>query len=310
MRLGGAALAVSLFAACGTTTGTASRPPPGSTTSAAPTTTTTTVPPTTTTTTAPEQPGWTTADRSALGINADQRTIAEPDGTQIDITRFLAARVHYALHVGSEDPPTGSASITALDGSIVAPQEAPILVGAFNGGFKVAAAAGGMEVLGQVLTPLENGLASLVIDQDGSAHIGIWGQTIPVPGEAVASVRQNLAPLVVNGAPSPSINDIAAWGATLGGGAAVARSARGIDAQGNLLYAGSMSAVPADLANALIAAGAVTALELDINPYWVQVDTSPTPGAPLVAGVPGQQRPANQFSVGWTRDFVTVLSNG
>jgi len=114
----------------------------------------------------------------------------------------------------------------------------------------------------------------------------------------------------VNGAPSPSINDIAAWGATLGGGSAVARSALGIDAQGNLLYAGSMSAVPADLANALIAAGAVTALELDINPYWVQVDTSPTPGAPLVAGVPGQQRPANQFSVGWTRDFVTVLSNG
>jgi len=57
-------------------------------------------------------------------------------------------------------------------------------------------------------------------------------------------------------------------------------------------------------------AGAVTALELDINPYWVQVDTSPTPGAPLVAGVPGQQAARQPVLGRWTRDFVTVLSNG
>ena len=32
------------------------------------------------------------------------------------------------------------------------------------------------------------------------------------------------------------------------------------------------------------------------------------PGGALVAGVPGQHRPATQFLTGWSRDFVTVLA--
>jgi hypothetical protein len=112
---------------------------------------------------------------------------------------------------------------------------------------------------------------------------------------------------VVGGQPSPQIGDIGAWGATLGGGATVARSALGEDARGNILYAGAMSTVPAALAQALIACGATTATELDINPEWVQLALAPGPGAPLSAGVPNQNRPADQDSVGWTRDFVVVL---
>jgi hypothetical protein len=68
-----------------------------------------------------------------------------------------------------------------------------------------------------------------------------------------------------------------------------------------------MSATPADLATALIRAGALIAMELDINPNWVQLDVAGKPGGPLRAGVPGQWRPADQFLVGWDRDFVTVL---
>jgi hypothetical protein len=71
-----------------------------------------------------------------------------------------------------------------------------------------------------------------------------------------------------------------------------------------------MSTTPADLAAALVAAGAVIGMELDINPQWVQLDAAPTPGAPLAAQVPGQNRPADQCQVGWTRDFVEVLSIG
>jgi Tetratricopeptide repeat len=65
---------------------------------------------------------------------------------------------------------------------------------------------------------------------------------------------------------SPNAGDVSAWGATLGGGDLTARSAVCIDARGNILYADSMSALPSDLANALVSAGAVTAMELDINP--------------------------------------------
>jgi hypothetical protein len=51
-------------------------------------------------------------------------------------------------------------------------------------------------------------------------------------------------------------------------------------------------------------------MELDINPEWVQMDTASTPGAPLAAQIPGQNRPADQCEAGWTRDFVAVLSIG
>ena len=138
----------------------------------------------------------------------------------------------------------------------------------------------------------------------------MWGQTVPAKGEQVASVRQNLAPLVVGGQPSPNIADVAAWGATLGGGNSVARSALGEDSAGDLLYAGSMSALPSDLAGALVSAGTTTAMELDINPEWVQIAVAPSPGGPLAMGIPGQNRPANQYVAGWSRDFVTVLAAG
>jgi hypothetical protein len=49
-------------------------------------------------------------------------------------------------------------------------------------------------------------------------------------------------------------------------------------------------------------------MELDINPEWVQLDTAPWPGGPLSPGVPGQHRPASQYLIGWTRDFITVLT--
>jgi hypothetical protein len=69
-----------------------------------------------------------------------------------------------------------------------------------------------------------------------------------------------------------------------------------------------MSTTPADLADALAGSGARIAMELDINPEWVQLDTARRPGGPLSAAVPGQNRPADQYLVGWTRDFITVLA--
>jgi hypothetical protein len=224
------------------------------------------------------------------------------------IYRFHAGLVHYALHVGSQDPPTGTAPVPPTAGAVISPAEAPVLLAAFNGGFKANAGAGGFELAGQVLEPLVPGDASLVFDDNGAARIGVWGQTVPVAGERVASVRQNLAPLVTGGQPSSSASDAAAWGATLGSSLTVPRSALGQDAAGNLLYAGGMALLPSDLAAALVMAGAITGMELDINPEWVQLAYAATPGAALAAGVPGQNRPADQYQAGWTRDFVTVLA--
>ncbi|MHB8506389.1 MAG: hypothetical protein ACYDEN_11845, partial [Acidimicrobiales bacterium] len=92
------------------------------------------------------------------------------------------------------------------------------------------------------------------------------------------------------------------------GVAATARSAVGTDPAGDLVYAGSMAALPADLAAALQVAGLTNAMELDINPYWVQADVAATPGGTLTAAVPGQQRSSDTYLLGWTRDFFAVLA--
>jgi hypothetical protein len=74
------------------------------------------------------------------------------------------------------------------------------------------------------------------------------------------------------------------------------------------MYAASMSAVPAGLAAVLAGHGARIAMELDINPEWVQLDAAGRPGGALTAEVPGQYRPSGQYLAGWTRDFLTVLA--
>jgi hypothetical protein len=228
------------------------------------------------------------------------------DGTRVTIATFLGP-VRYVLHNGSADPgPAASGRVRA--GPAVTGAERRQLLAAFNGGFKLSAGAGGYMQEGHVISPLRPGFASLVIDRSGHARIGVWGSGLPAPGQAVYSVRQDLRPLVLHGRPTAASADWTLWGATLGGGAYVARSAIGQDAAGHLMYAASMSAVPADLAAALARHGARIAMELDINPEWVQLDTAARPGGTLTAGIPGQDRPTGQYLAGWTRDFFTVLA--
>jgi hypothetical protein len=228
------------------------------------------------------------------------------DGALVTIATFLGS-VRYVLHNGSADPgPAASGLVQA--GPAVSGTERKRLLAAFNGGFKLNAGVGGYMQEGHVISPLLRGFASLVIDRSGQARIGVWGSSVPAPGEAVYSVRQNLQPLVLNGRPTAASADWSLWGATLGGGANVARSAIGQDAAGDLMFAASMSAVPADLAAALASHGSQIAMELDINPEWVQLDAASSPGGVLTAEVPGQFRSADQYLAGWTRDFVTVLA--
>jgi len=268
--------------------------------------TTTAVP----TTTLPlDQPGWTPVSYGVLGIAVDQFTVTNADGTRITVARFHAGQVRFDLHVGSQDPPLGRATIGVDAGSSVSASERALLLAAFNGGFKTASGSGGFEIDNQVLSPLLPGMASFVIDTDGSGHVGVWGQNVPAPGERVLSVRQNLRPLVSDGQLSPEISSTGAWGSTLGSNPAVPRSALGADARGNILYAASMSALPVDLGHALMSVGVVTAMELDINPEWIQLALATSAGSTLQPGVPGQNRPADQYLVGWSRDFVTVLAD-
>ena len=228
------------------------------------------------------------------------------DGSVVTLAAFRGA-VRYRLHSGSQDPGPVALRVVRA-GPQIGRRERRRLLAAFNGGFLLSAGAGGYEQEDHVISPLRRGLASLVINRSGAAAVGAWGSQVPRPHEAVLSVRQNLRLLVRHGHATRAAADWNIWGATLGGGEYVARSALGQNAAGELIYAGSMSASPADLAAALVHAGARRAMELDINPEWVQLDVAHRPGGPLRAAIPGQARPADQYLSGWTRDFIAVLA--
>jgi hypothetical protein len=232
-------------------------------------------------------------------------TVTTADGSKITIATFHGP-VQYVLHNGSYEP--GKQAGDVLEGPSVTLPERSRLLAAFNGGFELKSHAGGYEQEGHVAWPLRAGFASLVIDQAGHARIGVWGQDVPVPGQPLYSVRQNLSLLVSNGQPTAESASWGRWGGTVGNREYVARSALGETAAGELMYAASMSASPADLAQALAESGARVAMELDINPEWVQLDAAAAPGGPLRAEIPGQHRPATQYLTGWTRDFIAVLA--
>ena len=250
-------------------------------------------------------PGTVTAGAARVPPRVTVSRIRTADGSVVTVAVFRGP-IRYVLHNGSHDP--GPANAALVRGPAVSGTERPRLLAAFNGGFLLRSRAGGYEQEGHVFRALRHGLASLVIDRSGQARIGVWGVDVPAPGEAVYSVRQNLWALVEEGQPTAEAARWWRWGGTVGHAEYVARSALGQDASGDLIYAASMSTVPEDLAVALARSGARIAMELDINPEWVQLAIAHTPGGPLRAPIPGQVRPATQYLTGWTRDFITVLA--
>ena len=228
------------------------------------------------------------------------------DGSLVTVATF-AGPVQYVLHDGSQDP-RSPRRVLLHAGPAIGTAERSRLLAAFNGGFLMRSRAGGYEQEGHVFRGLRHGLASLVIDRSGHARIGVWGAGVPVPGQSVFSVRQNLWPLVMDGRRTPETDKWWRWGGTVGHVESVARSALGQNAAGELIYAASTSTTPADLADALVRSGAQVAMQLDINPEWVQLDSAAAPGTALTAALPRQARPASQYLTGWTRDFIAVLA--
>ena len=140
---------------------------------------------------------------------------------------------------------------------------------AFNSAFRVKDARGGVYAFGHTRGRLVPGAASLVLDSRGRIDVGAWGQEISMtPSTQV--VRQNLVLLVDGGLVAPGIgsNKDHRWGATLGNSYYVWRSGIGVTADGAAVYVAGDRLNALSLANLLQRAGAVRAMELDINRDW------------------------------------------
>jgi hypothetical protein len=265
----------------------------------------------------PALPGegqWSPAGRAVGGIPAVYVTTLRPDPVHtsyvVGVAWMDTALLRATLYSGSQIPGGGP----YLDSAPISPSASSSLVAAFNAGFLMTAANGGYYTDHKVVMPLRDGAASFVVFADGSATVGAWGKDVTMSPQVV-SVRQNLDLLVDNGHPVPGLNaaDTTAWGATLGNQVYVWRSGLGVTADGALVYVGGPGLNITDLADLLVRAGAVRAMELDINTDWVNYSLyTPSPTAPaapadgteLLASMAGG--PARYFQSWWARDFITM----
>jgi hypothetical protein len=191
-------------------------------------------------------------------------------------------------------------------GGQVAPEVRGQLVAAFNGGFKMGDIPGGWYHDGRTLKALVPGQASLVIYNDGRATVGEWGRDVDLAPDVV-SVRQNLGLLVDGGAPVALAGNPGAWGGSVAG-VATARSGVGVDANGALVLAQARVS-PQGLADALVAAGAVRGMELDINPDWTSMALYGQNPDGSVSGyrTMGSGGPGGLWLSPYERDFFAVL---
>jgi hypothetical protein len=263
----------------------------------------------------PGEGQWSAAGRLVHGLPAVYETRMRPDAVHtsevVGIAWMDTKLLKATLYSGSQIPGGGPYTHTAP----VQPTAANSLVAAFNAGFLLSGSNGGYYTDGRTVAPLRQGAASFVIYKDGDATVGQWGRDVTMSSNVV-SVRQNLNLLVDNGQPVASVSNAnsSAWGATLGGGLDVWRSGVGETLSGALVYVGGPALNITSLADLLVRAGAVRAMELDINTDWVNLATFAPPTAtgaaspangvdllPTMAGAPGRY-----FATWWARDFFTM----
>jgi hypothetical protein len=235
--------------------------------------------------------------------------------------------VRFEVHPGTQEP----------GGKSAIPPQIPVdqrlgLIAAFNGGFRMQDALGGFYLDGVTYKPLRDGAASLVVFKNGVATVAAWGRDISMRDD-IEAVRQNLDLIIDNGggAPNPAgtpsakaapgipadgldNNANGAWGDTLGNKVLVWRSSVCVTATGALVYGYGGGLGAKSLAELMLRAGCVRAMELDINPSWTTFNFyAPTvPGNPnSVKGtklLPDAEKSGDRYLSNDTRDFVAVYA--
>lgn len=206
------------------------------------------------------------------------------------------------------------------------------LIAAFNGGFRMDDAKGGFYLDGVTQRPLREGAASFVTYSNGFATVGQWGRDVVMTPE-VTAVRQNLDLIIDNGGgpPNPGGSPAATaapgalvpglvdnvdgkWGATFGNKVYAWRSAVGVTADGAIVYGYGDGLSSLSLANLMLRAGCVRAMQLDINTVWTTfnfysstrfLDPSSVEGTKLL---PESFKGANRYLSPDARDFVGIFA--
>jgi hypothetical protein len=215
---------------------------------------------------------------------------------------FDHTRTALAWYPGRYEPPSAP-----VRGPMMVPlDQRSRLLATFNGAFTYAAGLNGSSIGGRTYEPLKEGLATLIGYRDGRVDVRTWHGG-PSPGPDVAFARQSLRLIVDHGKLSPALDLSDKWGYTLWGRVRVWRTAVGIDARGNVIYAAANGQTVITLAKILRHAGAVRAMQFDINPEWPTLITySHRHGLNPTKVVPNVQQAVTRYLVPDDRDFFAV----
>lgn len=229
--------------------------------------------------------------------------------SELDYPRLVAyvgwfdhTRTALAYYPGRYEPPSAP-----VRGPMSVPSDQRWrLLATFNSGFIYRDGHNGSSIGGRMYEPLQRGLATLIAYRDGRVDVRAWSGG-PVAGPRIAFARQSLPLIVDQGRLNPALNDSSQWGFTLGNAVRVWRTGAGIDRRGNLIYAAADGQTVITLARILQRAGAVRAMQLDINPEWpTLISYTHEGGLRPVKVVPNGMQPATRYLVPDDRDFFAV----
>jgi hypothetical protein len=255
---------------------------------------------------------WQPAGPAPSGRPALETTVFQPnadDPNMVVGAAWMDTRALRATLVAGTVVPGGSGWAWHSE---VPPAERSHLVAAFNSGFKFQDTPGGYYAEGRTAVPLVDGQASFVVMADGTATVADWGRDVRM-GPSVRAVRQSLHLIVDHGRPADDLtsNVQGDYGTRRQQLQYTWRSGVGSDGHGGLVYVAGAGLDLRTLASAMVDAGVVRGMQLDIHDGKSTFNLfRPDPG---VAGgavgtklMPNMQRPASRYLQPDQRDFVAM----
>jgi hypothetical protein len=262
----------------------------------------------------PGESTWSPGRVTAAGRPLIYTGFLRPDPTHLSIVagvawiRAAGTAIHLVAGTAQPGGPAwpGTASVPAGDvGKLVA---------TFNSGWKMQDIAGGFYLGGQTARRLAAGQASLVIRKNGAATVGDWGRDVSM-NASVLAVRQNLGLVVDHGRPVAGLttNADGRWGSAHNQYQYTWRSGVGIDGHGNLIYVAGDKMNLATLAAAMVDAGMVRGMQLDIHSGMASFASwRPLSGGDAATPtklLPRMPRSAYRYLNPDQRDFFYVTAN-
>jgi hypothetical protein len=199
------------------------------------------------------------------------KTLLHPDVYRSWADLFVvAASLDSALlhaRAGTGEPKADVGTPAVARTGRVPPEELPLLLAAFNGGFMAEHGHYGMRVDGVNLLKPKPKSCTVVGYSNGTVEIATW-DNVSSSDPRMRWFRQTPACMYENNVMHVGLRhpETRQWGATLDGDTVIRRSAIGLDASRRVLYVGiSNNTTARALAEGMHHAGAVDVAQLDVN---------------------------------------------